>query len=123
MGKYRFSGEPGNELILIESRLRFQRIFRARVQKKYGKDIYKKGLPQCLCFNDTILFFSASKFVLSFRKKAFFFYFFLLLLQLDLWWQPHSSVARLFSGKIIDNHSSINMDFTWLVTWSGFKRF
>jgi len=60
--------------------------------------------------------YSADKFVSSFSQKAFF-------LQLDLYWQSHSSVARLFSGKIIDNHYSINMDFTWLVTLSGFKRF
>jgi len=29
----------------------------------------------------------------------------------------------LFSGKIIDNHSSINMDFTWLERGQGLKGF
>ena len=122
MSKNRFSGEPGNELILIESRPRFQRIFQARVQKKYGKDIYKKGLPQYLCFNDTISFLFSWQICIILPQKAFFLFFFFFL-QLDLYWQLHSSVARLFSGKIIDNHSSINMDFIWLVTWPGFKRF
>jgi len=88
----------------------------ARVKKEHGKDTYKKGLPQYLCFNETISFLFSWQICIILPQKAFF-------LQLDLYWPPHSSVARLFSGKIIDNHSSINMDFTWLVTWSGFKRF
>jgi len=88
----------------------------ARVKKEHGKDTYKKGLPQYLCFNHTISLLFSWQICIILPQKAFF-------LQLDLYWQPHSSVARLFSGKIIDNHFSINMDFTWLVTWSGLKSF
>ena len=94
----------------------------ARVKKEHGKDTYKKGLPQYLCFNDTISFLFSWQICIILPQKAFFLFFFFFL-QLDLYWQLHSSVARLFSGKIIDNHSSINMDFIWLVTWPGFKRF
>ena len=96
---------------------RFQRIFRARVKEKaMGKTHIRKDCPSIYALITLFHSYLAGKFVSSFPQKAFF-------LQLDLYWQPHSFVARLFSGKIIDNHSSINMDFTWLVMWSGFKRF
>ena len=76
----------------------------------------RKDCPNIYALITLFHSYLAGKFVSSFLQKAFF-------LQFDLYWQPHSSVARLFSGKIIDNHFSINMDFIWLVTWSGFKRF
>jgi len=81
-----------------------------------GKTHIREDCPSIYVLMTLFHPYSAGKFVSSFRQKAFF-------LQLDLYWQLHSSVARLFSGKIIDNHSSINMDFTWLVMWSMFKRF
>jgi len=81
-----------------------------------GKTHIRKDCPSIYALITLFHSYSAGKFVSSFPQTALF-------LQLDLYWQPHSSVARLFSGKIIDNYSSINMHFTWLVTWSGFKRF
>jgi len=81
-----------------------------------GKPHIRKDCPSIYVLTTLFHSYLAGKFVSSFSQKTFF-------LQFNLYWQPHSSVARLFSGKIIDNHSSINMDFIWLVTWSGFKRF
>jgi len=81
-----------------------------------GKTHIRKDCPSIYVLMTLFHSYLAGKFVSSFSQKAFF-------LQFDSYWQSHSSIARLFSGKIIDNHSSINMDFTWLVTWSGFKRF
>jgi len=81
-----------------------------------GKTHIRKDCPSIYALMTLFHSYLAGKFVSSFLQKAFF-------LQLDLYWQRHSSVAGLFSGKIIDNHSSIDMDFTWLVTWLGFKRF
>ena len=96
---------------------RFQRVFRAKVKEKnMGKTHIRNDFPSIYVLMTLFHSYLAGKFVSSFPAKAFF-------LQLDLYWQPHSYVARLFSGKIIDNHSLINMDFIWLVTWSGFKRF
>ena len=97
---------------------RFQRIFQARVKKKktMGKTHIRKDCPSIYALMTLFHSYLANKFVSSFPQKAFFLHF-------DLYWQPHSSVARLFSGNIIDNHSSINMDFIWLVMWSRFKRF
>jgi len=81
-----------------------------------GKTHIRKDCPSIYVLMTLFHSYLVGKFVSSFPPKAFF-------LQLDLYWQPHSSVAGLFSRKIIDNHFSINMDFTWLVMWSGFKRF
>ena len=95
---------------------RFQWIFRARVKKKCGKDTYKKGLPHYLCFNDTIsLLFSWQICIILSTKDTF----------LTTWLVLAAAFlcCKVILWKIIDNHSSINMDFIWLVTWSGFKRF
>ena len=85
-------------------------------KKNMGKTHIRKDCPNIYALMTLFHSYLGGKFVSSFLPKAFF-------LQLDLYWQPYSSVARLFSGKIINNHSSINMDFTWFVMWSGFKRF
>jgi len=74
MGKNRFSGEPGNELILIESRPRFQRIFRARVQKNMGKTYIRKDCPDIYALMTLFHSYLAGKSVLSFRKRHFFFF-------------------------------------------------
>ena len=86
-------------------------------REKYEKDTNKKGLPQCWCFSNTILIlFNWQICIILFVKSIFF-------LNLTCI-GTHIPLLQGYSlWKIIDNHSSFNMDFMWLVMWSGFKRF
>jgi len=57
-----------------------------------GKTHIRKDCPIIYALMTLFHSYSAGKFVSSFPQKTLF-------LQLDLYWRPHSSVARLFSGK------------------------
>jgi len=78
----------------------------ARVKKEQWKDTYKKGLPQYLCFSGTISLLFSWQTCIILPQKTFFLFFFY-----NLTCSGSSIVVGLFSEKIIDNHSSINMEF------------
>ena len=99
----------------------WQKVIWPWVEKNMGNTQIRKDSPNVGVSLTLFYSYLIGRFVSSFPPKKFCFFF--SFLKLDFYWQTHSSIARLFFVKIIDNHSSFNMDFMWLVTWPRFKRF
>ena len=104
MGKNRFSGEPGNELILIGSRPRFQRIFRARVQKNMGKTYIRKDCPSVYALMTLFILIQLANLYHPFRKRNFFLRFFFFCI---------GNCVPLLQGYSLEKSSTMILQSIW----------